>query len=117
MGEAQRCRPSQNVDSDQIRTTLFGKGVFHGADIQRRRVELVSEIRVFLVVRLAIDVNLVKEVERRSDTGNREAQLKKYEEKQGYDYDRNEREGNFSYVGHGVFPQNIGRTIASLNIA
>ena len=75
-GDSLRCRSPQNVDSDHVGTTLLGEGIFRGADIQRRRKELVSEIGVFLIVRLTVDVNLMEIMERRSDAKNREPQLK-----------------------------------------
>jgi hypothetical protein len=62
-----------DIDPEQIRAALRGEGVFEGTDIQRRRIELVSEIRVFLVVRPAVDVNLVEVVERFPDAKSREA--------------------------------------------
>lgn len=43
---------------------------------------MVSEIRVFLVMSLAIDVKLMEKVEGGSDTGKREAQFEQYEEEQ-----------------------------------
>ena len=51
--------------------TFYGKGIFAWVDVQRRGIKLVSEIGVFLVVRFAIDVDLVEKIERRSDTGDR----------------------------------------------
>ena len=43
---------------------------------------MVSEIRIVLVVRFALDVNFVEIVERCSDTKNSEAQLNQNEEEQ-----------------------------------
>ena len=95
MGDALRGRSPQNVDSDHVRTTLLGEGIVRGADIQRRRKELVSELRVFLVVRYAIDVNFMEIVERRSNAKNRETQLKQNEEKQRDQNGCNKCEDNF----------------------
>jgi hypothetical protein len=85
---------------------------------------LVGEIRVFLIVRLAIDINFMKIVESCSNVEDLETDLKHNEEEQGDYNDRNEREGNFSYVGHGTLssdhrlkPIDIRRTIAVVNIA
>ena len=64
---------------------------------------MVSEIRVFLVVSLAIDVNFMEIAERCSDTSKRKAQLEQREKEQGDHNDRNECEGNFSYIGHRAF--------------
>ena len=67
-GEAHRRGSPEDIDSNQLRTTRPGKRILEGADVQRRRKELVGEIRVFLVVRYAIDFNLVEVIEGRSDT-------------------------------------------------
>ena len=95
VGEAQCCRSPQDVDPDQLRTALDGKGIFPRADIQRLRIELVSERRVFLVVSLAVDVDFVEVVERCSDTNDRQAQLEQDEEEQRDYEDRNECEDDF----------------------
>ena len=102
VGETQRRRSSEDEHPDRIGIAFPGERVFERADIQRRRVELVGEFRVLLVVGLTIDVDFMEIVERRSDASNREPELEQDEEEQRYDNDRNEREGNFSYVGHGV---------------
>jgi len=94
-GEAHRRGPPEDVDSNQLRTALFGKRVLQGTNVQRRRKELVGEIRIFLVVRYAIDVNLVEVVERCSDTRNREPQLQQSEEEQRDQDGRNEYVDNF----------------------
>ena len=101
MRETLRCGSAQNENPDQIRTTFFCKRIFQRANIQRGWIELVGKVRVLLVVGLALDVDFVEKVEGRSDTSNREAQLKYNEKEQRDQEDRNEREGNFSYVGHG----------------
>jgi len=82
VGEALRGGSTQNVDSYQLTTTLYRKSIFTGGNIQRRRIELIGEIRVFLVVRLAIDVNFVEIVERRTNARKPETDLQQNEEQQ-----------------------------------
>ena len=102
MRKALRCRPAQDVDPEQIGTAFCGEGIFQRTDIQRRRVKLVGEIGIVLVVRLAVDVDLVEVLERIPDTKSHEAQLEQGEEKQRNNDDRNEREEFVPGVMHGT---------------
>ena len=95
VGKTEGCRTTEDIDPDHLRTALYGKGVFPRGDIQRRGIKLVSKIGVFLVVSLTLDIDLMEEVERRSDTKDREAQLQQDEEEQGDYENRNECKDNF----------------------
>ena len=92
MREAHRRRSPQNVNSKQLRATLYRKRILQRPDIQQWRIELVREIRVILVVRFAIDVNFVEIVERCPNAEQPETQLEQNEEEQGDNKNRNECE-------------------------